>query len=150
MNLFLEKYEKLIDHALSAGDRYISIVDTGGRFDTDTVAVVSARVSISVSITIRMSVVSSTVSTIISTVELAGDGFSFSLGITLGISVVGSTGDGLVSSIDTGGRFAQSVSVICVRIMSVVSTVVSAIKKLRVGLSLGLGDSGSDNSKQDL
>ena len=147
MNLFLEKYEKLIDHALSAGDRYISIVDTGGRFDTDTVAVVSARVSISVSITIRMSVVSSTVSTIVSTVEIGGVGFSFSLGITLGISVVGSTGDGLVSSIDTGGRFAQSVSV---RIMSVVSTVVSAIKKLRVGLSLGLGDSGSDNSKQDL
>mgnify|MGYP007015418497 CR=1 FL=1 len=149
MNLFLEKYEKLIDHALSAGDRYICIVDTGGRFDTDTVAVVSARVSISVSITVGMSVVSG-VSTVVSTVEIGGVGFS--LGITLGISVVGSTGDGLISSIYAGGRFAQSVSVICVRIMSVVSTVsvVSAIKKLRVGLSLGLGDSGSDNSKQDL
>ena len=147
MNLFLEKYEKLIDHALSAGDRNISIVDTGGRFDTDTVAVVSARVSISVSITVGMSVVSG-VSTVVSTVEIGGVGFS--LGITLGISVVGSTGDGLISSIYAGGRFAQSVSVICVRIMSVVSTVVSAIKKLRVGLSLGLGDSGSDNSKQDL
>ena len=145
MNLFLEKYEELIDHALSAGDRYVEGIDTGGRFDT--VAVVSARVSISVSITVGMSVVSG-VSTVVSTVEIGGVGFS--LGITLGISVVGSTGDGLVSSIDTGGRFAQSVSVICVRIMSVVSTVVSAIKKLRVGLSLGLGDSGSDNSKQDL
>ena len=147
MNLFLEKYEELIDHALSAGDRYVEGIDTGGRFDT--VAVVSSRVSISVSIAIGMSVVSG-VSTVVSTVEIGGVGFS--LGITLGISVVGSTGDGLVSSIDTGGRFAQSVSVICVRIMSVVSTVsvVSAIKKLRVGLSLGLGDSGSDNSKQDL
>ena len=145
MNLFLEKYEKLIDHALSAGDSLVKMIDTGGRFET--VAVVSARVSISVSITVGMSVVSG-VSTVVSTVEIGGVGFS--LGITLGISVVGSTGDGLVSSIDTGGRFAQSVSVICVRIMSVVSTVVSAIKKLRVGLSLGLGDSGSDNSKQDL
>ena len=143
MNLFLEKYEKLIDHALSAGDSLVKMIDTGGRFET--VAVVSARVSISVSV--GMSVVSG-VSTVVSTVEIGGVGFS--LGITLGISVVGSTGDGLVSSIDTGGRFAQSVSVICVRIMSVVSTVVSAIKKLRVGLSLGLGDSGSDNSKQDL
>ena len=145
MNLFLEKYEKLIDHALSAGDRYVEGIDTGGRFDT--VAVVSSRVSISVSIAIGMSVVSG-VSTVVSTVEIGGVGFS--LGITLGISVVGSTGDGLISSIYAGGRFAQSVSVICVRIMSVVSTVVSAIKKLRVGLSLGLGDSGSDNSKQDL
>ena len=146
----------MIDHALSAGDGNIGSIDTGSRLQTIAVSAVVSRVSVeSVSISIRMSVVSG-VSTVVSTVEIGGVGFS--LGITLGISVVGSTGDGCSGRVDTGGSFAAQ-TVVSVRIMSIVSTISvrvgsisTSIEELRVGLglSLGTGDSGSGNSKQDL
>ena len=151
----LEKYEKLIDHALSAGDGLVESVDTGSRLDTIAVSAVVSRVSVeSVSISIRMSVVSG-VSTVVCVVSISG---GVSLSVTLGISVIGSTGDGCSGRVDTGGSFAAQ-TVVSVRIMSIVSTisvrvgsVSTSIEELRVGLglSLGTGDSGSGNSKQDL
>ena len=151
----LEKYEKLIDHALSAGDGLVESVDTGSRLDTIAVSAVVSRVSVqSVSISIRMSVVSG-VSTVVCVVSISG---RVSLSVTLGISVIGSTGDGCSGRVDTGGSFAAQ-TVVSVRIMSIVSTisvrvgsVSTSIEELRVGLglSLGTGDSGSGNSKQDL
>merc|ERR1711953_790276 len=100
-----------------------------------------------------MSVVSG-VSTVVCVVSISG---GVSLSVTLGISVVGSTGDGGSGRVDTGGSFAAQ-TVVSVRIMSIVSTisvrvgsVSTSIEELRVGLglSLGTGDSGSDNSEQD-
>ena len=90
------------------------------------------------SVTIRISTINGRNSIV------GGIGLRFSG--TFGISVVGSAGNGLVGSIDTGGRFSQSV----VGVRVVMSIVSSSEEKLRVGLSLGLGESGSDNDKQDL
>ena len=75
--------------------------------------------------------------------EVCGVGLRF--GLAFSISIVGSAGHGLIGSIDTWGRFSKSV--VSVRIMSIVS---SSKEKLRVGLSLGLGESSSHNNKQDL
>ena len=151
----LEKYEKLIDHALSAGDGNIGSIDTGSRLETIAVSAVVSRVSVeSVSISIRMSVVTG-VSTVVCVVSISG---GVGLSVTLGVSVIGSTGDGCSGRVDTGGSFAAQ-TVVSVRIMSIVSTisvrvgsVSTSIEELRVGLglSLGTGDSGSGNSKQDL
>ena len=64
---------------------------------------------------------------------------------TFGVSVVGSAGNGLVGSIDAGGRFAQTVVNVGIMI-----SVVPGVDKSWVGLGFWLGQSGSNNDKQDL
>ena len=74
---------------------------------------------------------------------VGGIGLGFSG--TFGISVVGSAGNGLVGSVDTGGRFAQTVVNV-----GIVIPVVPGVDKSWVSLGFGLGQSGSNNDKQDL
>ena len=89
------------------------------------------------SVTIRIS----TINGRNSIVGRIGLGFSG----TFGISVVGSAGNGLVGSVDTGGRFAQTVVNV-----GIVIPVVPGVDKSWVSLGFWLGQSGSNNDKQDL